>query len=116
MMDGNIWQIVFGVAGLLIGIGTLLTPVVLAAMARDRQVGRIITEAKDGLRQDVEKVHDRVNRVRDEFVRRDDLAAHLDRIDKSFDQVRQDFAAHAKHTDVKFGELKEILASIKSQP
>lgn len=70
------WQV-------LIGVGALLTPVVIAAFARDRQLLASIS-AGDA------QIHDRINRIRDEFVRRDDLAEHLARLDKQFVDFRAD--------------------------
>ncbi len=67
----------------LIGVGSVLTPVVIAAFARDRSLVAMIEASATQL-------HDRVNRTRDEFVRRDDLAEHLLRLDKQFDSMRAD--------------------------
>lgn len=67
----------------LIGVGSLLTPVVIAAFARDRALISMITTQGSHL-------HERINRVRDDFVRRDDLAEHLARNEKQLDDMRTD--------------------------
>lgn len=64
----------------LIGVGSLLTPVVIAAFARDRALLTMINSQSG-------QVNERINRVRDEFVRRDDLAEHLTRLDKQIDRL-----------------------------
>lgn len=82
------WKILLGVAGLLV-------PVVLAAMARDRSLMSIISSVKDdtvrSVKASTDPIHERINRFRDEYVRRDDLEGHLTRIDKQFNDLREDF-------------------------
>lgn len=68
----------------LIGVGTLLTPLVIAAFARDRALLSMVNAQ-------TADVNARINRVRDEFVRRDDLAEHLSRFDKQLDDMRDDW-------------------------
>lgn len=102
------WQIALGVLGLLIGFGSLLTPVVLAAIARDRSliamIGAVKEDAARATTAATEPIHERINRVRDEFVRRDDLESHLARIDKQFGELREDFR---RGTD----EIKTLIRS-----
>lgn len=70
-------------AQVLVGVGSLLTPIVLAAFARDRALMGMINSQTS-------QIHERINRTRDDFVRRDDLAEHLSRLDKQFDDMRAD--------------------------
>lgn len=61
---------------------------VIAAMiggfiARDRYITRTISEK-------VEKLHTRIDKVRDEHVRRDDLAGHIERFEKSVDEMKEE--------------------------
>jgi hypothetical protein len=90
-MNVEIWHLFVGVGGLLVGIGGLLTPIVLAAKARDTSLLTMIAAVKHDsgkmVQAATEPIHERINRVRDEFVRRDDLDGHLARIDKQFDAV-----------------------------
>lgn len=59
---------------LVIGWGLSVVGIVGGIIARDRALMRQINDGDAAL-------HERVNRTRDEFVRRDDLDKHLARID-----------------------------------
>lgn len=93
----EVWQ-------LMVGFGGLLVPVVLAAMARDRSLLTMIKQAND-------TVHDRINRVRDEYVRRDDLDGHLGRWDKQFDDLRAEMRSRGEKTDKTLDEIRNMLRS-----
>jgi hypothetical protein len=99
---------------LLVGIGAVLTPVVLAAFARDRSLLQMISATKDDAGKMITKatdpLHERINRVRDEFVRRDDLAAHLERVDKQFDDLRAEVRRSGENTDRKLDEIRRTLS------
>jgi hypothetical protein len=98
----EVWQ--FALA-----FGGLLTPVIIAAFARDRQLLNLISQAKDDAKSVAElaKQHsdDRINRVRDEYVRRDDLDGHLVRIDRRLAEIRDD---SRRDMEQLAGELREI--------
>lgn len=61
------------------------------------------------IRAETNPLHDRVSRVRDEYVRRDDLEGHLRRIDKSFDDVRADIRRGQEETNKRLGEIAAVL-------
>lgn len=100
---------------MLVGIGGLLLPIVLAAMARDRSlmsmIGGLKSDMQEQIKASTDPIHDRVSRVRDEYVRRDDLEGHLRRIDKSFDDVRADIRRGQEETNKR---LEQIAQAIKS--
>lgn len=52
----------------------------------DRQTEKLARAIGDG----DDKLHERINRVRDDYVRRVDLDGHLSRFDKNFDEIRRD--------------------------
>lgn len=81
----------------LIGVGSLLTPMVIAAFARDRALMGMINSQTS-------QIHERINRTRDDFVRRDDLAAHIARLDKQFDDVRQDLK-------ILSGDIRQVMGT-----
>lgn len=93
----------------LLGAGGLLIPVIIAAFARDRQMFQAIALAKEDAARLAEAkaayLDDRINRVRDEYVRRDDLDGHLQRIDKRLVELRED---GRRDMDQLQGELREI--------
>lgn len=107
-----------------LAIGALLTPIVLAAMARDRSLLVMLNSArqdalnaivvmKDDARRMIaastEPLHDRVNRVRDEYVRRDDLDGHLARMGKQFDDIRDDMRRNSENLDKRLDEIRKLL-------
>lgn len=112
------WQLALGVGGLLLGIGGFLSPIVMAARNRDAtlvtMIGQNREAASEQIKDATDPIHDRINRVRDEYVRRDDLDGHLRRIDKQMDELKtevrignqiQSAKITSMHTDV-MGALK----------
>lgn len=69
--------------GSIIGWGLTVVALVGGIVLRDRQV---LTMIKDG----DDKLHERVGRVKDEYVRRDDLDQHIRRIEKSVEEMRNE--------------------------
>ncbi|MGE0575395.1 hypothetical protein [Reyranella sp.] len=96
---------------LLLGIGGFLTPVVLTVMARDRalltMIGQIQTGMQAMIKAATDPIHERINRVRDEYVREDHLNGHLMRIEKRFDDMateqRRRIGGQAPHAGVRRG-------------
>lgn len=72
---------------LTIGWGLSILALIGGAIARDRYISASISAGDKAVRDEMDKkidvVHERVNKTRDEFVRRDDLDGHLARIEKS---------------------------------
>jgi uncharacterized protein YlxW (UPF0749 family) len=62
----------------LITWGLTLIGLVGAAILRDRQHAEAVRRGDDVL-------HQRINKVRDEYVRRDDLNSHIERIERSIE-------------------------------
>lgn len=58
-----------------------------------------------------DKLHDRVNRVRDEYVRRTDLDSHLQRLDKNVDDLRADIKQSRTEMNQR---LDALIAAMKS--
>lgn len=111
------WQV-------LVSIGGLAVPIVLAAMARDRALMAMITGTRTDwqnaiavVKDDTRKMtdtaattlHDRISRVRDEYVRRDDFDAHSRRMDKQFDTIHAELVRSAEHTDKRLDEIRKLL-------
>jgi uncharacterized membrane protein YhiD involved in acid resistance len=67
--------------GALIGWGLTVLAIVGGIILRDRQVMSTIQDGDD-------KLHHRINDTRDQYVRRDDLAQHIQRIEKTVDEMR----------------------------
>lgn len=70
--------------GWIIAAAGAFAAIVGGLIARDRYVLRLITQGDD-------KLHERINRTRDEYVRRDDLDHHVLRLDASVQSLSKDF-------------------------
>jgi len=97
----------------LLAVGGFLTPVILASMARDRTlVNMIATErevSEKAIQMASDLIHDRINRIRDDYVRRDDLQGHLVRIDKQFDDMRAQIQRGQETTEKKLDAIQSML-------
>ncbi|QDP56573.1 MAG: hypothetical protein GOVbin2380_8 [Prokaryotic dsDNA virus sp.] len=67
----------------LIGAAIALFSVIGGMIVRDRQVMKSINEGD-------EKLHERINKVQSEYVRRDDLNGHISSIEKSVHEMREE--------------------------
>ncbi|AJD83157.1 hypothetical protein [Paracoccus phage vB_PmaS-R3] len=105
------WGVIFGFAGVII-------TVVGGVIARDRQLTNMIHRNHEETAQERslgdEKLHDRINRVRDEmssgYVRRVDLDGHLQRLERQLGEMRQDMKEERRETNQR---LDAVLAAIK---
>lgn len=108
------WQIA---ATLLISVGALFTPIVLAARSRDTSLMTMIAGAKEDMGRQIkdaaDPLHERVNRIRDEYVRRDDLDAHLARVEKRFDEIHHQIQRHSDMTEKRLTEIVTTLRANK---
>ena len=67
----------------LIGLAGTLLGIVVAAVTMYRNTASAIKEGDDAL-------HERINRVRDDYVRRVDLDGHMTRIDQNVKEMREE--------------------------
>jgi len=67
----------------LIGALIALISLIGGIIVRDRQVMKTIADGDD-------KLHQRINRVSDTYVRRDDLNGHITHIEQSVNQMREE--------------------------
>ena len=58
---------------------------------------------------DEEDFQMRLDRVRDEYVRRDDLDGHLQRFEKQFDDIRGEMRRGSEATEKKLDEIRNLL-------
>ena len=98
----------------LLGVGAVLTPFAIAAMARDRALMSTIARGKEDaatmIQTQAGQLHERINRVRDEYVRRDDLEGHMTRTDKQRDDMRGELRRMAENTEKRLEELRKLLS------
>jgi hypothetical protein len=90
------------IAGLVFGVAALIG----AAIARDRQITRMITDGE-------EKLHARINDVRDQYVRRDDLDKHMQRWEKTLEDLRADMKEGNRQTNDRLDKLLVALKPVK---
>lgn len=86
-------------------LGFVVT-LVFAAAGYSRHVSHMIKTGDDAL-------HERINRVRDEYVRRVDLDAHLADVKNQIRDLRQDIKEGQKDTN---DRLDTLLASVSKLP
>lgn len=104
---------------LLLGIGGIAVPVILAAMARDRTLFGMVTkvqaEFSERVKVAVDPIHERINRVRDEFVRREDLDAHLRRFEKQIDEIKQNIKTSEERHSNRYDMIMQSINELKSR-
>jgi hypothetical protein len=70
-----------------VSIGLTFIACIGGIIARDRYLSAAIVSGDKAVREELDKkidnCHERVNKTRDDFVRRDDLDSHMTRIEKS---------------------------------
>ncbi len=120
MMDSNV---LIGATGVMIAIVTLIGSIVM----RDRALNRSIVDGDLQTRKDIEVLlrdeikgveakldsiatrfnmfDDRITGVNDRFVRRDDLTAHVERIERLIEQGQVEQRETNKRIDVMLGAL-----------
>ena len=86
-------------AGELIALLSLAIAFVGALYARDRYVMGQIQKAVSQSSEHAATLHGRIDDVKDKFVRRDDLAAHLARIDSNVADLKTEFRGVTQKLD-----------------
>ncbi len=66
-----------------ITVAGIMAAMIGGFIVRDRMVARAITDGDGNL-------HARIDKVKDEYVRRDDLSDHIVRIEKSVDAMKEE--------------------------
>lgn len=94
MEDVGTWVAVAG------GVISLLA-VVGGVIARDRVVFREISAVRDHADDGDKTLHERVNKTREDFVRRDDLAEHMGRLERG----QAEMAAEQRRTNKRIDEV-----------
>lgn len=103
----------------LVGLTGIIVVIVGGVIARDRQIVNMIhknhEEAATAVNDGDDKLHSRVNALRDtitnRYVRRDDLDGHLQRIEKGVSEMRTEIREERRDTN---NRLDAVLAAISS--
>ena len=82
----------------IIGSAMALVVMIGGIIARDRQLTRMVQDGD-------EKLHDRINRVREDMVRRTDLDDHLQRVDKSLQTLDANIREQGRETTRRLDQL-----------
>lgn len=100
LLDTDVAVLIFGFVACIGGL-----------IARDRYINAAITNGdkavRDEMTKDIGVCHERINKTRDEFVRRDDLDGHLARIEKSIVGMHDE----QKGTNKRIDEFMTAIAS-----
>ncbi len=94
----NAWVLGF----ILSGAG-LIAALIGGVVARDRQMSRQIRDGDD-------KLHERINRVREDYVRRTDLDGHIQRLENNVDHLRAEVREHRAETTKRLDTLVALLS------
>ena len=106
-------------------IGAILTAVTVVGgfIVRDRQVAKLIADGDERIRgeleaskastkEDFDNLHERVNKVREGYVRRDDLDTHLQRMGDDIKDMRGE---NREATKAMNERLDAVLAALSKQ-
>lgn len=89
-------------AGVLIPLVALIGGII----GRDRQVWRAISEGDNGVKEAMsesqDRLHARIDKVREEYVRRDDLEKHQESIEHKLDKIHDDMREINRRFDAFF--------------
>lgn len=103
----------------LIGVGLTILTLVGAAIARDRALTSWFQTRIDAVREGAEKeaksLHERINRVRDEYSRRTDLEAHMSQVQASLQGLATEVRAHTSETNKRLDNLVSVLIHQKTE-
>lgn len=93
----------------LLAVAAVVIPVILAAMARDRSLLTMIGQSKADYDKKVNaatrELHERINRVRDEFVRREDFYMQIEKVEKQIEGLREDLKTMVERTNNQYAEI-----------
>ncbi|MBO6507415.1 MAG: hypothetical protein JJ979_02830 [Roseibium sp.] len=82
------------IVGIILGVVTLIG----GYITRDRQIQKQMRDGDD-------KLHERVNKVREDFVRREDLDGHIHRLDSNVQTMRDEMREHRRETTQRLDTL-----------
>jgi len=85
----------------LIGMAGFLAAVLGGSIVRDRQIFRQIREGED-------RLHERINRVREDYVRREDLDNHIQRLETNVKDLRDEVRDMRKEQSLQFRQLLAV--------
>lgn len=94
------------------GVIGLLT-VVGGVIARDRSLVAMFTAmvevARDEADKEAKALHERINRVRDEYSKRTDLDAHVQQMNTAINSLANEVRAHTTQTNSRLDSLVAVL-------
>lgn len=106
--DGAAWAI-GGVAAVGSAVGAWLYARISGVHGRIDGVLDRIDRVVNHMTAEDNKLHDRVDAVRDQYVRREDLDARFARFEKSQDNLLEEFKEHAQSTRHKMNNIEQVL-------
>lgn len=103
----------------IIGLAALIATIVGGVIARDRAIVRMIhnnhEDATKAIKDGDDVLHERVNRTRDDlsnhYVKRADLDGHLQRIEKSVTDMRQEIREERRDTNQRLDAVLQAVST-----
>lgn len=93
----------------IVGVALTLLAVIGGYIMRDRMLMKTITESDNDIRKDLallkDDVFNKIASVRTDYVRRDDLTAHLERTEATIDAIKRDIVYSNDKVERKLDEL-----------
>lgn len=100
----------------IVSTGFGLVTLIGGVVARDRYILSLISKNHEGsikaIQEATSEIHERINRVKDEYVRRVDLDGHILRLDRSVNALAEEMRQSSSATNQR---LDAILAHFASQ-
>jgi uncharacterized protein YlxW (UPF0749 family) len=112
MTVGELVAISGGVIGLLTVVGGIIV--------RDRALIAMFTAmvqtARDEAEKEAKTLHERINRVRDEYTRRSDLDQHVTSMQSSIQNLAAEVRTHTSQTNQRLDALVAVLIKTNGAP
>lgn len=89
----------------LIAIGGFLVALVGGVITRDRYMASQIQRGDS-------RLHERIDRIREDYVKREDLDGHIERLEKGVRDVREDLKEHSRETNRRLDTILSAIGSV----
>lgn len=107
--------VLIGAAGV---TASVVIPLVLAARSRDQSLTKMIIDSRDALastvKTQVDQIHERIGRIRDEYLRRDDFFGHMARMEKQMDDIKASVDKGHETTERQLDDIRKLLQERRS--
>lgn len=100
MSDGGLsWSNVIGLVAVIITVISIVVPVFMKLLARISAAEDKCAGADAALHDRIDVLHKRVNKVKDDYVRRDDLEKHMRALEEGQSRIERALGDQSKRMD-----------------